>query len=165
MGFLRGRGREVHEPPPYGPSVPQAFSRLVGTGPSSALETLARHARMPDEARRRILALDTSCVQAQQYLADRGITGRNAFEVAAIRYDFGPSSVQAYLGLPPTTADTAILQDGMTGAELLIRQLDLLLSAVDDLLARAGEVGQRQLQANHRFLTDKYGERDPGLDL
>ncbi|MBO1766871.1 hypothetical protein [Allobranchiibius sp. GilTou38] len=166
MGFLSRRGRDLTPPPPaYGPTVPRPFSELLGNAPSSALETLARHARVPDAARERILRLDTQTLQAQQYLAARGITGRDAFEVVQIRDDFGPSAVHAYLGLPPTTADTAVLQDGRTGADLLIEELDLLLEAVRGLLDRAGEVGQTQLRANHRFLEEKYGERDPGLEL
>lgn len=165
MGFLRGRGREVTPPPRYGPSVPQPFSELLATGPSSPLETLARHAWVPDEARARILRLDTLTVQAQHYLADRGIEGRDAFEITQIRDDFGPSVVQFYLGLPPTTAATAVVQDGMTGAQLLVQELDLLLSAVEGLLAKAGEVGQTQLRAHHRFLAQKYGDRPTDLEL
>lgn len=165
MGFLRDRGRERTPAPEYGPSVPRPFSELLPTAPSGVLETLARHGRVPDEARARIATLDTVTVQAQQYLADRGITGSDAFEVVQIRDDFGPSVVNAYLGLPPTTAATVVLQDGMTGAQLLVRDLDLLLSAVETLIARAGEVGQTQLRAHHRFVEEKYGARPTDLEL
>lgn len=165
MGFFRDRGRERTPAPTYGPSVPRPFSELLPTAPSGILENLARHARVPDDARDRILALDTVTVQAQQYLADRGITGRDAYEIVQIRDDFGPSVVDAYLGLPPTTAGTAVLQDGMTGAQLLVRDLDLLLSAVDRLIARAGEVGQTQQRAHHRFVEEKYGARPTDLEL
>ncbi|MEO8750774.1 MAG: hypothetical protein ABI384_10270 [Allobranchiibius sp.] len=165
MGFLRGRGREVNPPAQYGPSVPRPFSELIETGPSSALESLARHARVPDDARERLLRLDTALIQAGQYLADRGITGVDAYEVAQIRDDFAPSAVSAYLGLPPGTAGTAVLMDEMTGAQLLVRELDLLLSAVDQLVARAGEVGQTRLRAHHRFVEEKYGARPTDLEL
>ncbi|TWE09312.1 hypothetical protein [Rudaeicoccus suwonensis] len=167
MVFGRGRReRNLMPPPPeYGPSVPKPFSELMTQGPMTPLERLARQSRIPDEARTLVVQIDTEATQAVQYIAAHGITGLEAFEVERIRDEHAPASVRSYLDLPPGTADTVPLQDGRTGTQLLIDELEVLLNAVRKAVAAVGVSGQVQAVVNHRFLVDKYGDRDLRLSL
>ncbi|NHN57275.1 hypothetical protein G9U51_16005 [Calidifontibacter sp. DB0510] len=144
-------------PRPMAPPIP------VRPGP---LEMLARHPRVPADARKVAAALDQRCQATLAYLRERGVgTGSLAFEVEQIRGDFAPAALQSYLQLPPENADQAPLLDGRTGRDLLLEQLDLLHRGVEDVRARATELGGEQMIAGHRFLTQKFGERPTDLKL
>lgn len=147
------REAEVPTVPP--PPVP---------GPASSLATYVRDERLPGEARAQLAALDLRTREALTHLEALGQQGSEAAYLArAVRDEYAPTAVQAYLKLPPTLANVQPLQDGKTGRDLLREQLDILLGAVQDILGTALHSGGQELLTHQRFLEDKF--RKPRGDL
>ncbi|MEW6420110.1 MAG: hypothetical protein AB1511_00080 [Deinococcota bacterium] len=145
----------------------QAKVRLETPPPASALApapaapdlftSYLRDGRLPGEARAQLAALNLRTREALAYLDNLGQSGSEAAYLArAVRDEYAPTAVQAYLKLPSTLADTAPLQDGKTGRDLLREQLDILLDAVQDILKTALQAGGQELLTHQRFLEDRF---------
>ena len=65
----------------------------------------------------------------------------------------------AYLSLPPGSADWPVTADGRTGLRLLEDQLELLERNLDEISGHAWRRGVRRLLAHERFLEDRLGLR------
>lgn len=152
---------------PAGASVPQAQN--VAASLPTDLQGLHRDTRLPAEARALLVALDLRTAEAMRALSSQGQTGTQAaYQVRAIREEYVPAAVQAYLKLPPTRADVTPIDDGKTGKDLLIEQLNLLLNAAQDLLEACAQAGGQELLSHGRFLREKFGfstEKDKDLKV
>jgi len=132
--------------------------------PSGPLNALVRDERLPGEARAQLAALDLRTREALTHLEGLGQQGSEAAYLArAVRDEYAPGAVQAYLKLPPTLANIQPLEGGKTGRDLLREQLDLLLNAVQDILGTALRSGGQELLTHQRFLEEKF--RKPERDL
>ncbi len=116
-----------------------------------------RDDRLPGEARAQLVALNLRTREALAQLRELGQEGGEAGYLArAIRDEYVPTAVGAYLRLPRTRADTVALEGGKTGRDLLLEQLELLLNAVQDILDSAFQTGSRELLTHQRFLEDRF---------
>ncbi|MBB5232733.1 hypothetical protein [Deinococcus budaensis] len=142
-------------PPAPAPALPPAASTLAA---------YVRDDRLPGEARAQLAALDLRTREALTHLEALGQQGSEAAYLArAVREEYAPGAVRAYLKLPPTLASTQPLEGGKTGRDLLREQLDLLLNAVQDILGTALRSGGQDLLTHQRFLEEKF--RKPRGDL
>lgn len=122
--------------------------------------------RLPGEARAQLVALDLRTKEALSHLEKQGQTGSQAaYSVRAIRAEYAQASVQAYLNLPRTRADTAPIDGGKTGKDLLIEQLDMLLNAVQDILDGTLKAGGQELLTQQRFLEERFGKKKSDLEV
>ncbi|OLV16350.1 hypothetical protein [Deinococcus marmoris] len=118
-----------------------------------------RDSRLPGEARAQLIALNLRTKEALTHLHGLGQQGSEAEYLArAIREEYVPTAVNAYLKLPRTRADTAIIEDGKTGRDLLREQLDLLLDAVQGIIDTTLMAGGREMLTHKRFLEDRFGK-------
>ena len=123
-----------------------------------ALSSLLTQPRLPERARAQLEELDQVTAEALASLERQGERGGGPlYDLRALRQEYAPQVVQAYLNLPPTLADTAVLEDGKTGRDLLHEQLELLLGVAHDLLRYSAQAGSRELRTNGRFLREKFG--------
>ena len=147
---------------PYDPPVPETPVTRAEQG----LLEYAADTRLPASSRERVGALHDRLVEASKYVQDRGLSsGLQGFGLEQIRDDFAPNAIKSYLALPPSTAQTTVLVDGKTGADLLNEQLDLLIKGVDQQLVSAAMASGDQMVASERFLREKFGNRPGDLDL
>lgn len=134
--------------------------------PADGLTVLVRDERLPGEARAQLAALDLRTREALTHLEALGQQGSEAAYLArAVRDEYAPGAVQAYLKLPPTLANTQPLQEGKTGRDLLRDQLDILLNAVQDILGTALRSGGQELLTHQRFLEEKFGKPERDLEV
>ena len=134
--------------------------------PPDALAGYLHDARLPGEARAQLAALNLRTREALTYLQGLGQQSSEAAYLArAVREEYAPSAVQAYLRLPPTLAASQPIQDGKTGRDLLREQLDLLLDATQDILGRALRAGGDDLLTHQRFLEEKFGKGGGDLKI
>lgn len=161
------------EPVPVAQRVAQA-----GAAPSNAVQpspvqsqpdpftALQLDARLPGEVRAQLVALDLRTREALTHLKAQGQAGSEAEYLArTIREQYAPDSVNAYLKLPRTRADVTPIEGSKTGKDLLMDQLDLLLSAVQDILDRTLKAGGQELLTHQRFLEDKFRKVKADLDV
>lgn len=131
--------------------------------PAPSLAAYVRDERLPGEARAQLAALDLRTKEALTHLEAAGQGGSEAAYLArAVRDEYAPTAVQAYLKLPPTLANVEPLEDGKTGRDLLREQLDLLLGGVQDILGTALRSGGRELLTHKRFLEEKFRKPSRG---
>ncbi|GGB53262.1 hypothetical protein [Deinococcus soli (ex Cha et al. 2016)] len=167
-GPARGRRRapkvqaEVAELPAQATGTP-----LPVAAPSAAEGPLApflADAQLPAQARAQLVALNLRTQEALSLLKDQGLEGTEWFFVArAIREEYAPEAVQAYLKLPRSLADTGVIQDGKTGAALLSEQLELLLDGVQDIIAGSLQSGGQALLTHGRFLRERFAKAEQDL--
>ncbi|WP_240741600.1 hypothetical protein [Deinococcus sp. KSM4-11] len=122
--------------------------------------------RLPGDIRAQLVALDLRTAEALAHLKAIGQEGaEGAYVARAIRDEYAPASVRAYLNLPRTRADVMPIEGDKTGRDLLHEQLDLLLDAVQDILDSTLRAGGQELLTNQRFLREKFGKVKKELDV
>lgn len=156
-------------PAPLAQLPQQAGGVILAKSPGVAREdaglgVYVRDERLPADARAQLAALNLRSQEALDLLRAQGQAGSEAeYVTRAIREEYAPNAVEAYLKLPRTLADSAPLQDGKTGRALLVEQLELLLDGVQDVLNSALQSGGQELLTHGRFLRDRFAK--PTLDL
>ena len=148
-------------PAAYVPPRQHQPERAQEVDPFTALQF---DSRLPGDVRAQLVALDLRTREALIHLQAQGRPGSEAEYLArTIREQYAPDSVRAYLNLPRTRADVTPIQDGKTGRDLLMEQLDILLGAVQEILDSTLKAGGQELLTHQRFLEDKF--RKPKTDL
>ena len=95
--------------------------------------------------------------------ADRFPAGsRNLYLVERMLDQYLPSTLDAYLALPPGAAELPITPDRRTGAQVLRGQLDILEAKLDEAGEDLRQVNVDKLLANERFLEEHFGRRSLG---
>ncbi|GGN28274.1 hypothetical protein [Deinococcus daejeonensis] len=171
-GPARGRRRAPKVQAEVQAEVPELPAQATVTplpvaAPSAAEGPLApflADARLPAQARAQLVALNLRTQEALTLLKDQGLEGTEGFFVArAIREEYAPEAVQAYLKLPRSLADTGVIQDGKTGAALLAEQLELLLDGVQEIIAGSLQSGGQALLTHGRFLRERFAKVEQDL--
>jgi len=94
--------------------------------------------------------------------ADRFPAGsRHLFVVQQMLDEYLPSTLDAYLGLPPGAAELPVAPDRRTGVQVLKAQLDILEAKLDEVATDLRQVNVDRLLANERFLEQHFGRRAP----
>lgn len=139
-------------------AAPQTGKGKVDAGAGDLWSSLHHDPRLPAQARAQLVALDYRTREAIDALAKQGQTGTGAaYQARAIREEYAPAAVRAYLRLPPTRADVTPVEGEKTGKDLLCEQLELLLDAAQHLLDTSARTGAQELLTNGRFLREKFG--------
>lgn len=81
------------------------------------------------------------------------------FEVRKIAFEYLPDTLNQYLQLPPSMAQTQRLNSGKTAEESLNEQLNLLDGALHDLAKSLFEKDAGGLLVHGRFLKEKFAEQ------
>lgn len=161
-----GRREAVSLPASARERESQARARQELAPAPDALAAYVRDERLPGEARAQIAALELRTREALTHLRTLGQQGSEAAYLArAVRDEYAPTAVQAYLKLPPTLANVTPIQDGKTGRDLLREQLDILLNAVQDILGTTLHAGGQDLLTHQRFLEQKFRKSERDLEV
>jgi hypothetical protein len=71
-----------------------------------------------------------------------------------------PSALDAYLALPPEYATNRPVRDGKTSKQILLEQLQLIGSKMDEVADAVHQRDTDRLLASGRFLEERFGEGD-----
>jgi hypothetical protein len=82
------------------------------------------------------------------------------FVIQRTATDYLPSALDAYLALPPEYATTRALQDGKTAKQVLLEQLQLIDSKMDEVADAVHQRDSDRLLASGRFLEERFGKGD-----
>ena len=123
----------------------------------SALQKRIR-GKVPADVEMRVEQLSTTIKEILPRADALGGASDARFVLAKTATDYLPSTVQAYLDLPRTYADTKIVSEGKTPHELLNEQLDVLWQQMGEVSDAVNRSDTDKLLANGRFLAAKFGK-------
>jgi len=137
------------------PTVPPAAQPPPASSPAPPPADATE--RLPPEERTQVGRIRRkAAVLIQQ--ADRFPAGsRNLYLVQRMLDQYLPSTVDAYLALPPGASELPITPDRRTGAQVLRAQLDILEAKLDEAAEDLRQVNVDRLLANERFLEEHFG--------
>lgn len=90
---------------------------------------------------------------------------QDLFVIQRMATDYLPATLQPYLALPPDYARTRQLANGRTALQILLDQLDLLDSKMEEIADAVHQKDRDRLLANGRFLEERFGGAGSGLSL
>ena len=77
--------------------------------------------------------------------------------------DYLPAALDAYLALPPEYAISRPVQDGKTAQQVLLEQLELIDSKMEEVADAVHQRDTDRLLASGRFLEERFGKGDLSL--
>jgi len=138
------------------PTVPQAAPPPPPAGPPPPPAADAAD-RLPPEEHAQVGRIRRKAAVLIQH-ADRFPAGsRNLYLVERMLDHYLPSTLDAYLALPPGAAELPITPDRRTGVQVLRSQLDILEAKLDEAAEDLRQVNVDRLLANERFLEEHFG--------
>jgi hypothetical protein len=121
--------------------------------------------RVPHFVAKRVKYIAASITDSLRRADSLGEGSSEVFGLVKTATDYLPTALQAYLDLPPTYADRKVVADGKTPLMILIEQLDLMKTKIDEIAEAVNRADSDKLIAHGRFLAEKFGKDDNGLDI
>ena len=123
--------------------------------------------QVPPVVQSRVIRVTGTVRETMPRLRNLGLGSDQAYSVMATATDYLPEAISNYTRLPRQWADSRPVDNGKTSLMLLIDQLDLLGSTMDQIFDAVVRVDADALIAHGRFLQAKFGHESGGgaLDL
>ncbi len=145
------------------PPAPTAADILTALGRVEAMVAT----QVPPVVQSRVTRVTGVVRETMPRLRNLGLGSDQAYSVMATATDYLPEAISNYTRLPRQWADSRPIDNGKTSLMLLIDQLDLLGSTMDQIFDAVVRVDADALIAHGRFLQAKFGHESGGgaLDL
>lgn len=146
---------------PSSPKLEISIGQSLDAGAvAEALNELSRRAARALEPD--VMALVASIVESIRALLPRlgqgaAIGDRSLYDVRQTALDYLPATLERYAALPRAFRRLHTLSGGQTPHDLLTAQLTLLDTKMKDIVTSALEGDTAALQANGRFLQERFG--------
>ena len=115
--------------------------------------------RLPAPAMAKLLEIQREIADLIPMAAQFPAGSQDLFVIQRTATDYLPTTLRAYLALPPQYAATKVVADGKTALQVLSDQLELLDSKMDEITEAAHKQDSDRLLANGRFLEERFGNR------
>lgn len=148
---------------------PRGLGGLLSAGGSldaghlrSALDRLARESdkRLPDDLAAKVERIRQTILDVLPKVNSSTIDRQDLFALERTVTDYLPNTIDAYLTLPRTYANSRVVQDGKTAKQLLGEQLDLIEEKMEAISEAVSKDDLNKLLAQGRFLEDRFGRSD-----
>jgi hypothetical protein len=113
--------------------------------------------KLPDEVFQKVLSIQQTLQAILPKISRLGPGSQDAFIVQKTITDYLPSTMQAYLNLPRAYATVHRMSDGRTAAQVILDQLTVLDSRLEQVAEAVNKNDTDALLANGRFLEDRFG--------
>lgn len=135
---------------------------LGGAEPADIAGALSRQVaavrgKVPDDVYQKVISIQQTILSILPKIGRLGPGSQDAFVVQKTATDYLPSTLQAYLNLPRAYATVHRMDDGRTAAQVLLDQLTLLDSKMEEVADAVNKNDTDALLANGRFLEDRFG--------
>jgi hypothetical protein len=149
-------------------AVPSPRRVLVGNASfdpelvTTALDRLVRRVdgRAPPDVAAKVREIRQEIVGMLPFAAQFPPGSEDLFVIQRTATDYLPSALDAYLALPPEYALTRQVQDGKTPKQVLLEQLQLIDSKMDEVVDALHQRDTERLLASGRFLEERFGKGD-----
>lgn len=152
IGDWFGWGKEQPAPPTH--TVPTRDHLLNAL---TAVEDLARDGGVPAVVMSRLTRVTRIVRDTVPRLDTLGAGSPQAYNVMATATDYLPEAIGGYLRLPRQWADSRPVDRGKTSLMILIDQLDLLGSTMNQVFDAVCRADAQALVVHGRFLQEKFG--------
>jgi hypothetical protein len=129
---------------------------------TTALDRLVRRVdgRAPPDVAAKVREIRQEIVGMLPFAAQFPPGSEDLFVIQRTATDYLPSALDAYLALPPEYALTREVQDGKTSKQVLLEQLQLIDSKMDEVVDAVHQQDTARLLASGRFLEERFGKGD-----
>ncbi|WP_375426592.1 hypothetical protein [uncultured Friedmanniella sp.] len=159
----RATGRTpAPDPLPAAPAPPTEADITVAL---DRVEALVAGGAVPGLVQSRVRRVSRTVRETMPRLRNLGLGSAQAYSVMATATDYLPAAIGNYTRLPRDWADSRPIENGKTSLMLLVDQLDLLGSTMDDILDAVVRVDADAVIAHGRFLQAKFGSASTGGEL
>ncbi|MFZ0530094.1 MAG: hypothetical protein WAL91_06110 [Propionicimonas sp.] len=166
MGFwdrLLGRSEE---PAAEDPGISTAPTIEDITASLADVDRLVSDPAVPAVVRARAQRVTHTVRKTLPRLELLGPGSYDAYAVVATATDYLPEAIGAYLRLPRDWADSRPVEGGKTSLLLLVDQLDLLATTMDNIYDAANATDAAALVRHGKFLQERFGHtQTPELNL
>ncbi len=123
------------------------------------------HGRLPADVQSQVAHIRQAILELLPHTAEFPVGSQDLFVLQRTAEDYLPTTIQAYLALPPAYAAERVVQDGKTPLEVLKEQLELLDQQMEEVAEAVHRRDTDRLLAQGIFLEERFGRRDEPLRL
>ena len=116
--------------------------------------------RVSKEVLGHVLNIQNSILEVLPTLTRDGAYTHHAYVVKQTALEYLPETLETYLNLPPAFARLHTVKDGKTAQQLLLGQLELLDTTLQDIVLDIHQNDTNRLLINGRFLEEKFRKSD-----
>ncbi|MDF8264471.1 hypothetical protein [Luteipulveratus flavus] len=160
FGRITGRDREPDAARIPGPPTTEDLLAAL-----DRVEQLVAGGAVPPVVGSRVARVVRVVRETIPRLGRLGAGSPQAYSVMATATDYLPEAVSGYLRLPREWADSRPVDRGRTSLMVLVDQLDLLGSTMDQVFDAVNRADAAALVAHGRFLAEKFGSGSTGGTL
>jgi len=120
--------------------------------------------RLPDELASKVVAIQATILDLLPKLKASSIDRQDLFAVERTVSAYLPQTLDNYLTLPRSYADSRTVSGGKTARQLLAEQLDLIGQKMQEVSEAVAKDDVAKLLAQGRFLEERFG-RNKELEL
>ncbi|MBS44997.1 MAG: hypothetical protein CMH83_17885 [Nocardioides sp.] len=157
--WFRGRSEPDAAPVAAPPTEADVLASL------NRVNALLSQQNAPPVVTSRVVRIARTINDTLPRLRNLGLGSQESYSVVATATTYLPEAVGAYLRLPRDWADTRPIDGYKTSLMVLVEQLELLASTMDDILDAANRADAQALLAHGMFLEAKFGHQASGGDL
>ncbi|HWI00576.1 MAG TPA: hypothetical protein VNT27_09600 [Propionibacteriaceae bacterium] len=161
FGKLTGRPDPAPAPSST-PAVPAAPTEADILRALDHVVAMVSGGAVPAPVSSRVKRVAETIRQTMPRLRNLGLGSPDAYSVMATATDYLPEAIRGYTRLPRQWADSRPIENGKTSLMLLIDQLDLLGTTMDEIFDAVVRVDADALIAHGRFLKEKFGSGATG---
>lgn len=121
------------------------------------------HGRLPADVQSRVAQIRKEVLELLPHTAQFPVGSPDLYVLQRTAVDYLPTTIEAYLALPPSYATQRAIQGGRTSLDVLREQLELLDAKMDEIAEAVHQRDSDRLLANGIFLEDRFGKGAPEL--
>ncbi len=123
------------------------------------------HGRLPVDAQSKVAEIRREILELLPHAALFPPGSPDLFVLRRMAVDYLPTTIEAYLALPPGYAAERVVQGGKTPLQIMRDQLEVLDAKMDEITEAVHRRDSDRLLANGLFLEERFGVRRDGLTL
>ncbi len=123
------------------------------------------HGRLPADAQSKVARIRAAVLELLPHAAEFPPGSPDLYVLRRMADDYLPTTIEAYLALPPSYGTERVLQDGRTPLQVMNEQLDLLDAKMAEIAEAVHRRDSDRLLANGTFLEERFGRARDGLAL
>jgi hypothetical protein len=123
------------------------------------------HGRLPADAQAKVAEIRQEILALLPHAAEFPVGSPDLYVLRRMALDYLPTTIEAYLALPPSYATGRVVKEGKTPLQVMKEQLDVLDAKMDEIAEAVHQRDSDRLLANGIFLDERFGRAADGLGV